>query len=574
MNPLDQLIQRTGSLYSLPAVAMEVVRLTGQEGVDPRAIKEAVEGDPALTAKILRVVNSSMFGLSGTVANLTQALALLGVRPLKLLVLGFSLPDRLFADLAGDQLRDYWTAALTRAVAARTIATDWFGAGGDTRLPVSGDDAFVAALLRDIGLLVLIQELGEPYVTFLRTTGAAGEVGAPPRHLLERDSLGFDHVELTVALLKRWQLPATLIAAVGTPASPLGPQRSGGDDTPRLAEVVRLADLLTQLVVARRLSVLPELLKRGEAACGLTRPMVNGVVETLEDRVRALADALQTPIVQEADYGQVLFDAHAQMAMVAEAAAGSGLDDDALSEALLAESHELRLTMRRFLNKRDGASAERIKARTEPAHAPGAAAPRVDLNPAARARLEQAIAKLANRCRLERTDLSLAMIAVEGATLDPNDRVEERRVEAAIQQAGDSLVRGRAARLTLSDRLLAVLLPAVDKRAAIAFCEDLQAALSGPPRQPATPAAGADPPTEAETQPLLVTDDQAPSPMQANDAAEGARLSAGVASIVAVPNRFDPARLIEGATRCLLAAQGQYATAAAGVAIKSIEVYY
>src|SRR5262245_54334406 len=105
---LEQLVKRTGELYSLPAVAMEVLELTNQPKVDAAKLKACIERDPALTTKLLRVVNSSLFGLKQQVSDLNQALALLGIKPLKLLVLGFSLPDALFTDVAGDVLSRYW----------------------------------------------------------------------------------------------------------------------------------------------------------------------------------------------------------------------------------------------------------------------------------------------------------------------------------------------------------------------------------------------------------------------------------------------------------------------------------
>ena len=64
---LDQLVQRAQRLYSLPAVAMQVLELTNQPTIDVQALKECIENDPALTTRILRVVNSSLFGMSRTV---------------------------------------------------------------------------------------------------------------------------------------------------------------------------------------------------------------------------------------------------------------------------------------------------------------------------------------------------------------------------------------------------------------------------------------------------------------------------------------------------------------------------
>ena len=81
---LEQLASRAVTLYSRPTVAMELVRLAEEPGVDAQALKDCVAQDPALTCKVLRVVNSSLFGLHRPVADLTQAIGLLGIKPLKL----------------------------------------------------------------------------------------------------------------------------------------------------------------------------------------------------------------------------------------------------------------------------------------------------------------------------------------------------------------------------------------------------------------------------------------------------------------------------------------------------------
>src|SRR5512144_1272336 len=108
---VQQFLERAGQLYSLPAVAAEILHLTEQPQIDPRAIKRCLESDPALAARILRVANSSLFGPTRQVTELSQALTLLGIRPLKMLVLGFSLPKDLFAGLEAEVLANYWRLA-------------------------------------------------------------------------------------------------------------------------------------------------------------------------------------------------------------------------------------------------------------------------------------------------------------------------------------------------------------------------------------------------------------------------------------------------------------------------------
>src|SRR5262245_12210137 len=202
---VQQFVERTGQLYSLPAAAAEVLRLTGEPRIDPRALKQCIETDPALAARVLRVVNSSLFGPSRQVTDLGQALTLLGIRPLKMLVLGFSLPKELFAGLEAEVLARYWRLALVKAVAARELAE------GLWRLP--GDEPFLAGLVQDIGMLALIQQLGEPYQKLLihvQTYGGS---------VLDREleTLGFDHLVLSARLLSHWGLPASLCAAISLP---------------------------------------------------------------------------------------------------------------------------------------------------------------------------------------------------------------------------------------------------------------------------------------------------------------------------------------------------------------------
>jgi HD-like signal output (HDOD) protein len=156
---------------------------------------------------VLRVVNSSLFGLSHSVGDLNEAVSLLGMKQLKLLVLGFSLPEQLFLGIAGEQLDWYWNSTLARAVAAREVSEQLFKR--------SGDEAFLAGLLQDLGVLVLLRELGGPYAALVsEAIGYRAELSA-----LEQTALGFDHVQLTAGLLVHWKMPQTLVRAIAEPRS-------------------------------------------------------------------------------------------------------------------------------------------------------------------------------------------------------------------------------------------------------------------------------------------------------------------------------------------------------------------
>ncbi|MEQ8838037.1 MAG: HDOD domain-containing protein, partial [Lacipirellulaceae bacterium] len=305
-NPqLAALVQRSSALYTLPAVASEVLRLTESPKVDAQALKECIERDPALTAKVLRVVNSSMFGLSRGVSDLNQAVALLGVKPLKLLVLGFSLPENLFANVAAEELQWEWRTTLARAVAAREISEQVF--------QKNGNDAFLAGLMQGIGILALLGELKITYAEFIRRVIAEqGDLSD-----IERVALGFDHRDLTAALLSQWRLPQELAEAIRQPRI-VAVLARGTDDAHRLRQSVHLGDLLAQLVSQRRIKVLPELLEAADAYAGLNRDQLNGFVATLQEHVEQLADVLSVGLADQENYLEIVAEAHERLGRVAE----------------------------------------------------------------------------------------------------------------------------------------------------------------------------------------------------------------------------------------------------------------
>lgn len=305
---LDRLAARAGQLYSLPAVAMKVLELTGNPQIDTRALKECIENDPALTGKLLRVVNSSLFGLSRQVSDLNQALALLGTKPLKLLVLGFSLPAGLYAGVAAELLARYWRHTLTKAVGARELS--------ETLWNLPGDEAFIAGLLQDIGMLVLIQQLGEPFVQFVEKARAAGG----DLKALEAEAMGFDHTMLSARLLAQWGLPAVLVFAVAPGASGGAGLENGAAQT-SLPAILELAELLARLLADEQKDVLPELLAMGRRVGRLTDKQLESLVGRLREKVEQLAEVFNLQLPEGMDYRDLLVEAQAQLAAVAEDAA-------------------------------------------------------------------------------------------------------------------------------------------------------------------------------------------------------------------------------------------------------------
>jgi HD-like signal output (HDOD) protein len=492
---------------------VDVLKLTSDPGIDAADLTACIQRDPALATKILRVVNSSLYGLTTEVDNLSQAVALLGIKPLKLLVLGFSLPTGLFAELAGEQLERYWATALVRAVAARAIAERFYHR--------DGDDAFLAGLIEDIGMLAMLGSLGEPYARFLKIVwDEEGDVRA-----VERDALGFDHSHLTSALLAQWKMPQSLVRAVA--AAPDAKQLGRNTKDSPLPQILYLAGLTASLVGRHRLNVLPELIEAGTRLCGLDKPALNALVEELEPKVAALADALQLMLPQHRNYLEILAEAQARLAELGEDLAGP-LARLERAERLLAGLKADSLPDHAEKVPHPGTSpTEHPWSTSEPRSRTNRSAESQNLS----ATLEQAVAE----CRAFRDELVVALVdfnppsAAQSASFPPPSYLS-----GLLARACREFEVAHAEQFQLGGNVHALILPHCGRREAINLVRHVFAKVD-----------------ERLT----------------NGAASAARgYSAGVASVDAPPKNFDPSRLYDAAERCLDAARSS------GGQVKSLEI--
>ena len=198
----DQLLARIRqcpSLPSLPTIALEVLDLAQREEVDIAEIARIISKDPALSSKILRTVNSSFYGRSQSISQVSQALVILGLQSVKTLVLGFSLVSNLKKAGQGKGFKhlDYWRRSIYAATAGKTLAA---------RLQmVQAEECFLAGLLQDLGMLVLDQVLQDEYGAVVAAAETHRQLSA-----VERERLGMTHAQVTGLLAEQWKLPPVL----------------------------------------------------------------------------------------------------------------------------------------------------------------------------------------------------------------------------------------------------------------------------------------------------------------------------------------------------------------------------
>jgi putative nucleotidyltransferase with HDIG domain len=211
-------------LPSPPAVVMELLNTIDQDDIDVAVLARKVSADQALTAKTLRLANSSLYGIAVKVTTIQQAITYLGFQATRNLVTAAALtgcfPNR---QCAGFDARAFWRHAIGVGVCARVLAR---------HLHLSQDVAFTAGLLHDIGRLVLVTLQPKRYAQVIahRQAHDCSLLAA------ETEVMAVDHVMAGLALARQWQFSDTMRQAIAFHHAP---------DTPGagfLAAIIHVAD--------------------------------------------------------------------------------------------------------------------------------------------------------------------------------------------------------------------------------------------------------------------------------------------------------------------------------------------
>ncbi len=223
------------TLPSLPAVAVEVIELTRDPEVKLEQLAKTIENDQGLASKVLRTVNSSYYGLRQKSSTIRQSLVVLGLSAVKSLALGFSLVSSVKRSGNDFDYDMYWRRGLFTAISARSIAKA-------ARCPFE-DEAFLAGLLQDIGMVALYESLGRRYAVILEQTG--GDHRKLCR--FEIADLELQHPDLGAMMAQRWKLPEELVLPVKYHERPsAGPVGAVGD----LVRSVGLGGILADALLA------------------------------------------------------------------------------------------------------------------------------------------------------------------------------------------------------------------------------------------------------------------------------------------------------------------------------------
>lgn len=232
---VENAIREISHIATLPEVTLRIIELVEDPTSTAQDLHGVISNDPALSSRILKVVNSSFYGLPGQIASINRAIVMLGLNAVKNIAIAASLA-KLFrgGDLTPSfSAKELWNHSNATAIGCKLIS-DGMGMG-------MGDEAYLAGLIHDIGIMVEMQYDRSKLIDALDKAGA-GPDGAPLVSLLrtEQEVFGADHQHFGRGLCIKWKFPAPFSGATGFHHNPL----SAPAEQTKLVAVVHAADCI------------------------------------------------------------------------------------------------------------------------------------------------------------------------------------------------------------------------------------------------------------------------------------------------------------------------------------------
>lgn len=281
-----------------PQSVLQIMRACSDDSIDHTQLAKIVVNDPVLTAELLRTVNSSFYGIGREVSSLNRAIAIVGQRALRNIVLCLSVKDLVRQHTLKDfDVVAFWEDTIRRAVSARLLAK---------LLKLDADDCFTLGLIQDFGMLVLFY-LNPQQANLWESLST---VDPDSRLDLEQQHFASSHDHIGQLLAKAWQLPEDLSQALGFHHSVIGNSAAS-----TLSKVLYCADWMSAVyacsdkggIIDQCRCVLNDML-------GVASAESNDLLRAVPEETLEAASMLGLKIKQQDDFEQVLREANIKLA--------------------------------------------------------------------------------------------------------------------------------------------------------------------------------------------------------------------------------------------------------------------
>jgi putative nucleotidyltransferase with HDIG domain len=202
MNKLDTKlirfkVENIDTLPTIPGALKKLLKVLENQKVSLNEIGNFISSDPVLTTKVLKMVNSPIYGFPGRISSVSQAVILLGLNVVKGLLLGVSVFELMQKSMAG-----LWEHSMGCAIAARLIAKK-----KGLKEP---EEVSVAGLLHDIGKVVLILQFHEHYEYATKEAEDKGIIISEA----EKNIFSITHADVGTWMTQKWRFPGNLIDVI------------------------------------------------------------------------------------------------------------------------------------------------------------------------------------------------------------------------------------------------------------------------------------------------------------------------------------------------------------------------
>ena len=222
---LENLMAKVGDLPSLPIVIQRLHTSISEQDISVSEIAQIIETDQAFTARLLRLVNSPFYGLTGRISSVESAITILGFDAVHQLLLTASVLKNFKGFGEVINIMDFWKHSFCVGVIAKHLLHK---ADKETQ-----NTASICGILHDIGRLMFIRMDPDKFINFYAEMKMVTDLDT------EREYFSIDHQDMGKLLAQKWNFPGSIASAIANHHTPLET-----DENSLLVSAINIADLL------------------------------------------------------------------------------------------------------------------------------------------------------------------------------------------------------------------------------------------------------------------------------------------------------------------------------------------
>lgn len=282
-------IKTSAAVPSMPQVVLRFLEIMQDPEFEYSDLVKVLSADPGTVSEVLRLANSALFGVRHKVVSIRQALTLLGPKRTRSLLLGRYLVDAMSSKpVPGLDMSYFWR----RSLACSVVASHFAG----VLVPKQRDEAFVGALLADIGIPILSETFSGKYRTIAERHAPHRAPVSPQEEL---DLVEVTHAQVSAMVLSHWTLPEGITRAVNMHQS----ANPGDDKFATVARIINGADRIAKLLCeAPDRDIILSVCTESAAFAGLNVDVLAEALPTVERDIEEMADALRIDVIPSSVY--------------------------------------------------------------------------------------------------------------------------------------------------------------------------------------------------------------------------------------------------------------------------------